>query len=75
MFTSGLFSFFSEYLCHVYVRNDNLAAVAIADSEYPQRVCFTLLDKVRETVTPSILSTAFQFIKSVPSLLVFSGIR
>ncbi|XP_068594806.1 synaptobrevin homolog YKT6 [Brachionichthys hirsutus] len=35
-----------EYLCHVYVRNDNLGAVVIADSEYPQRVCFTLLDKV-----------------------------
>lgn len=36
----------SEYLCHVYVRNDNLSAVVIADTEYPQRVCFTLLDKV-----------------------------
>uniref|UniRef100_A0A3P8TE75 YKT6 v-SNARE homolog (S. cerevisiae) n=1 Tax=Amphiprion percula TaxID=161767 RepID=A0A3P8TE75_AMPPE len=34
-----------EYLCHVYVRNDNLSAVVIADTEYPQRVCFTLLDK------------------------------
>uniref|UniRef100_A0A8B9QMX4 YKT6 v-SNARE homolog n=1 Tax=Apteryx owenii TaxID=8824 RepID=A0A8B9QMX4_APTOW len=36
----------SEYLCHVYVRNDGLAGVVIADNEYPQRVCFTLLDKV-----------------------------
>ncbi|NXV75673.1 YKT6 protein, partial [Atlantisia rogersi] len=35
-----------EYLCHVYVRSDGLAAVVIADNEYPQRVCFTLLDKV-----------------------------
>uniref|UniRef100_A0A8C7ZXU9 YKT6 v-SNARE homolog (S. cerevisiae) n=1 Tax=Oryzias sinensis TaxID=183150 RepID=A0A8C7ZXU9_9TELE len=35
-----------EYLCHVYVRNDSLGAVVIADTEYPQRVCFTLLDKV-----------------------------
>uniref|UniRef100_A0A803U0K5 YKT6 v-SNARE homolog n=1 Tax=Anolis carolinensis TaxID=28377 RepID=A0A803U0K5_ANOCA len=35
-----------EYLCHVYVRNDGLAAVVIADNEYPPRVCFTLLDKV-----------------------------
>uniref|UniRef100_A0A3Q2DCN3 YKT6 v-SNARE homolog (S. cerevisiae) n=1 Tax=Cyprinodon variegatus TaxID=28743 RepID=A0A3Q2DCN3_CYPVA len=34
-----------EYLCHVYVRNDNLSAVVISDHEYPQRVCFTLLDK------------------------------
>nr|XP_033804165.1 synaptobrevin homolog YKT6 [Geotrypetes seraphini]XP_033804167.1 synaptobrevin homolog YKT6 [Geotrypetes seraphini] len=35
-----------EYLCHVYVRNDSLAGVVIADNEYPPRVCFTLLDKV-----------------------------
>lgn len=41
-----VFSFLAEYLCHVYVRNDNLGAVVIADTEYPQRVCFTLLDKV-----------------------------
>lgn len=36
----------AEYLCHVYVRSDGLAGVVIADNEYPQRVCFTLLDKV-----------------------------
>ncbi|XP_043940178.1 synaptobrevin homolog YKT6 [Protopterus annectens] len=35
-----------EYLCHVYVRNDSLAGVVIADNEYPSRVSFTLLDKV-----------------------------
>ncbi|XP_023701326.1 synaptobrevin homolog YKT6 isoform X1 [Paramormyrops kingsleyae] len=35
-----------EYLCHVYVRNDSLGGVVIADGEYPSRVCFTLLDKV-----------------------------
>lgn len=34
------------YLCHVYVRNDSLAGVVIADSEYPSRVAFTLLEKV-----------------------------
>uniref|UniRef100_A0A8C6MM07 YKT6 v-SNARE homolog n=1 Tax=Nothobranchius furzeri TaxID=105023 RepID=A0A8C6MM07_NOTFU len=38
-----------EYLCHVYVRNDNLGGVVIADTEYPQRVCFTLLEKVSKT--------------------------
>ncbi|KAF2974296.1 hypothetical protein EK904_014605, partial [Melospiza melodia maxima] len=38
----------AEYLCHVYVRSDGLAGVVIADNEYPQRVCFTLLDKVLE---------------------------
>ncbi|NXF86494.1 YKT6 protein, partial [Eubucco bourcierii] len=35
-----------EYLCHVHVRGDSLAGVVVADAEYPQRVCFTLLDKV-----------------------------
>ncbi|KAM6289153.1 synaptobrevin homolog YKT6 isoform 2-T2 [Aegotheles albertisi] len=37
-----------EYLCHVCVRSDGLAAVVVADTEYPPRVCFTLLDKVLE---------------------------
>ncbi|XP_054254737.1 synaptobrevin homolog YKT6 [Indicator indicator] len=37
-----------EYLCHVYLRGDGLAGVVVADTEYPQRVCFTLLDKVLE---------------------------
>lgn len=37
-----------EYLCHVYVRSDSLSAVLISDHEYPQRVSFTLLNKVLE---------------------------
>ncbi|KAL3864056.1 hypothetical protein ACJMK2_005765 [Sinanodonta woodiana] len=37
-----------EYICHVYVRSDNLAGVVIADHEYPQRVAHTLLNKVLE---------------------------
>jgi synaptobrevin family protein YKT6 len=37
-----------EYMCHVYVRNDSLAGVLISDHEYPQRVGFTLLNKVLE---------------------------
>lgn len=35
-----------EYLCHVYVQNDSLAGVVIADSENPSWVAFTLLEKV-----------------------------
>uniref|UniRef100_A0A8C9CNX8 Uncharacterized protein n=1 Tax=Phocoena sinus TaxID=42100 RepID=A0A8C9CNX8_PHOSS len=35
-----------EYLCHVYVRNDSLAGIVIADSEYSSQVVFTLLEKV-----------------------------
>lgn len=37
---------FTEYLCHVFVRNDSLAGVVVADKEYPSRVAFTLLGKV-----------------------------
>jgi hypothetical protein len=32
--------------CHVYVRLDGLAAVAITDKEYPDRVAHTLLQKM-----------------------------
>ncbi|XP_061115715.1 synaptobrevin homolog YKT6-like [Conger conger] len=43
-----------EYLCHVYVRNDSLSAVVIADSEYPQRVCFSLLEKVLDEFSKQV---------------------
>uniref|UniRef100_A0A6B2EHU1 Putative snare protein ykt6 synaptobrevin/vamp syperfamily n=1 Tax=Phlebotomus kandelakii TaxID=1109342 RepID=A0A6B2EHU1_9DIPT len=36
------------YMCHVYVRADNLAAVLIADHEYPGRVAHTLITKVMD---------------------------
>ncbi|XP_056096685.1 synaptobrevin homolog YKT6 isoform X2 [Rhinichthys klamathensis goyatoka] len=45
-----------EYLCHVYVRNDNLGGVVIADGEYPSRVCFTLLDKVLDEFSRQVNS-------------------
>ncbi|KAK3094328.1 hypothetical protein FSP39_000361 [Pinctada imbricata] len=35
-----------EYICHVYCRSDSLAAVVIADHDYPQRPAHTLLNKV-----------------------------
>ena len=35
-----------EYIAHVYVRGDNLAAVLVSDQEYPKRVAHTLLNKV-----------------------------
>ncbi|KXJ28686.1 synaptobrevin homolog YKT6 [Exaiptasia diaphana] len=46
-----------EYNCHVFVRQDSLAGCVIADLEYPQRVAFTLLNKILEdfstVVTPA----------------------
>jgi synaptobrevin family protein YKT6 len=35
-----------EFICHVFVRSDNLSGVVIADHEYPQRVAHTLINKV-----------------------------
>lgn len=43
-------------MCHVYVRGDNLAAVLIADHEYPQRVAHTLLTKVLDDFTQKVPS-------------------
>lgn len=37
-----------EYLVHVHVRSNGLAAVAVCDTEYPSRVAFTLLMKMQE---------------------------
>jgi len=41
-------SHLTEYMCHVYVRADNLAAVLISDHEYPRRVAHTLITKVMD---------------------------
>lgn len=46
MFRNYLYIFVSEYMCHVYVRSDNLAGVVISDHEYPSRVSHTLITKV-----------------------------
>ncbi|KAL9982606.1 hypothetical protein ACROYT_G004671 [Oculina patagonica] len=51
-----------EYVCHVFVRSDSLGGVLISDPEYPQRVVFTLLNKVLEDfsqkISPSVWKTA-----------------
>ncbi|TGZ58245.1 hypothetical protein CRM22_009724 [Opisthorchis felineus] len=39
-----------EYICHVFVRHDNLCGVLIADQEYPQRVAQTLLTKYLQRI-------------------------
>lgn len=40
----------AEYMCHVYVRADNLAGVAISDHEYLYRVAHNMLNKVSTSV-------------------------
>ncbi|CAH1109195.1 unnamed protein product [Psylliodes chrysocephalus] len=44
-----------EYLCHVYVRHDNLAGVVISDHEYPSRVSHTLITKILDEFAAKIL--------------------
>jgi len=38
----------AEYMCHCFVRGDNLAAVAVSDHDYPPRVAHTMLIRVME---------------------------
>lgn len=42
------------YMCHVYVRGDNLGAVLISDHEYPPRVAHTLITKVLDDFTAKV---------------------
>ncbi|KAI1303095.1 Synaptobrevin -like protein YKT6 [Halotydeus destructor] len=43
-----------EYLCHVYIRGDRLAACVISDHEYPPRVAHTLITNVMDEFATSI---------------------
>jgi synaptobrevin family protein YKT6 len=43
-----------EYFCHVYIRSDSFASVVTADSEYPSRVAFTLLEKVLDELSKQV---------------------
>lgn len=48
MFSVFKLQHFVDYMCHVFVRADNLAAVLISDHEYPRRVAHTLITKVMD---------------------------
>lgn len=48
-----------SYMCHVYVRTDNLSAALISDHEYPHRVAHTLLNKVLQEFSAAIPATSW----------------
>lgn len=48
------------YMCHVYVRADNLAGVLIADHEYPHRVAHTLITKILDDFTAKVSADQWQ---------------
>jgi len=45
-----------EYMCHVYVRPDNLAGVVISDHEYQYRVAHNMINKVLEDFVAKVPS-------------------
>lgn len=53
-----------DYMCHVFVRGDNLAGVLFSDHEYPHRVAHTLVTNVLN-----------EFSKAVPASSWPSGMR
>ncbi|XP_076340687.1 YKT6 v-SNARE homolog isoform X1 [Tachypleus tridentatus] len=48
-----------EYMCHVYVRSDNLAGVVISDHEYPHRVAHTLINLVLDEFSKKVPVTSW----------------
>ncbi|KAK9501119.1 hypothetical protein O3M35_002224 [Rhynocoris fuscipes] len=64
-----------EYMCHVYVRCDNLAGVVISNQDYPHRVAHTLLTKVLEEfstkVPPHVWPTATESSIDYPALAMY----
>lgn len=48
-----------EYMAHVFVRGDNLTAVLFSDEEYPGRVAHTLLNKVLDEFSKTVVSTTW----------------
>lgn len=43
-----------EYMVHAYVRADGLSGVLVADSEYPQRVAFTLITRILDDFAAAV---------------------
>lgn len=64
-----------DYMCHCYIRMDNLTAVLISDFEYPKRVAFTMMNKVLDDFSvkypPSAWSSAGDHSLAFPELEQF----
>jgi len=44
----------AEYMCHVFVRGDNLSGVIMSDHEYPPRVAHTMITRLLEDFSGQI---------------------
>ncbi|XP_063051462.1 synaptobrevin homolog YKT6-like isoform X2 [Engraulis encrasicolus] len=61
-----------DYMCHTYIRDDGLSVVVVADSEYPQRVAFSLIDKVLDEFT-RLIDSSFWGTRS-PDTIHYTGL-
>lgn len=52
-----------DYMCHVYVRGDNLAGVVISDHEYPSRVSHTLITKILDEFSQKVEASSWASIQ------------
>lgn len=62
-----------EYMCHVFVRADNLSGVVISDHEYPQRVAHTLITKVLDDFTENVQPSSWP--TGTPETIHFTGLE
>jgi len=62
-----------EYLCHVYVRQDGLTCVLMADHEYPHRVAHTLLTKIQDDFALKV--PASKWSEGNEAVAAFSGLE
>ncbi|XP_065335537.1 synaptobrevin homolog YKT6 [Cloeon dipterum] len=48
-----------DYMCHVYVRADNLSGVVLSDHDYPHRVAHTLITKLLEEFAAKFIPSSW----------------
>lgn len=48
-----------EYMCHVFVRGDNLAGILVSDHEYPHRVAHTLITNVLNEFSKAVPASSW----------------
>lgn len=61
-----------SYMCHVYVRNDKLAATLISDHDYPHRVAHTVLSNLLQEFSTTVPPHAWS---GEPNSVPYPGIE
>lgn len=50
-----------DYYCHVHVKENHIAAIAVADEQYPSRAAFSVLSSILEDYESQVSHSAFCF--------------